>query len=145
MTCLACEAGASRIGPQPPLEELVAESERILVVEVSGEEQFDDGEYTFTRTHLRVVWDITRAAGQEATPDDVGSELSVVVCAGVVGGRIAGGRGGPDCSGLPAADTAPDGSCAVRVPDRGVERRARPVWLERVESTLLPMGWTAGC
>ena len=82
---LASWVGAS--GPAPiPLEDLVAQSERIIVARVLDREGLDDGTYSYTRTHLRVLWDMSAAAGKGGEPDFEGGEMSVVDWTGVVGG-----------------------------------------------------------
>ncbi len=80
-------AGSIRI---IPLEDIVAQSERIVLAQVLTSENFDDGLKVFTRTHLRVLWDLTEAAGKGEEPDFADEELSVVEWTGIVGGVVYG-------------------------------------------------------
>ena len=82
--CLASVVGAMIPAPIP-LEDLVAQSERIIVAQVLDWEGLDDGTYSYTRTHLRVLWDMTEASGKGGEPDFEDGEMSVVDWTGIVG------------------------------------------------------------
>lgn len=93
VVCLASRTDGSLIGPRPPLAELVAESDRIVLAQVLGQERFDDGKYRYTRTHLQVVWDMTHAAGHESGLGNLEAGISVVGWTGVVEGFLSGMTG----------------------------------------------------
>ena len=76
--CLSSVLQAS-IPPPLPLEDLVAQSERIVLVQALESECFldIDGE-VYTRMHLRLLWDLTQTAGKGPETTFEEGEISVV-------------------------------------------------------------------
>ena len=69
-------------------EELIAQSERTILGRVLEQEEFDDGNRVYRRTHLQVLWDLTRSSGNGVEPDFLDGETSVVEWIGIVNGRM---------------------------------------------------------
>lgn len=73
---LATTSGAGS-SPIPPID-LIAQAERILLVQAGESEQFSGADGTvYLRTPLRLLWDLTRTAGKEQEPTFADAKLSI--------------------------------------------------------------------
>ena len=78
-------AGPGPTGPSSPDEELIGEAERIAVVQGLGSETLLDSDgIIYTRSRIRIIWDLTQAVGRGPESAFESGETTVVDYGGMV-------------------------------------------------------------